>query len=130
MEFYQSLGFSRAFIDPLFISTNLVFMNHYCFTWIENWCVENGWSEPFLERRNEYWAFPPNGVMPVPIPTQALRLLKQQYGLTDNERIWCFAAIASTIVAISSTCLLESPMPLIAAFAFCAATVAGLEVED
>ncbi|NJR65348.1 MAG: hypothetical protein HC772_08595 [Leptolyngbyaceae cyanobacterium CRU_2_3] len=104
-------------------------MNHYCLTWIENWCAENGWSEPFAQRRNEYWAFPPNGVMPLPIPTPALQMMKQEYGLTAAEKGWCFAAIASTIAAIASTCLLDCPMPLVAAFAFCAVVVAGLETE-
>ncbi|MBD3881689.1 hypothetical protein IFO70_07975 [Phormidium tenue FACHB-886] len=105
-------------------------MNHYCFAWVENWCMENGWSEPFLQKRNEYWAFPPNGVMPLPIPSQALRLMKQQYGLTGNEKNWCLVAVSSTIAAVVSTYLLQSPMPLIGAFAFCATIVAGLEVED
>jgi hypothetical protein len=105
-------------------------MNHYCFTWVENWCVENGWSEPFIRARNEFWAFPPHGVMPLPIPSQALRRMKQQNGLTLNERGWCLAAIASALTAAVSSYCFQSPMPLIAAFAFCAAVVAGLEIED
>ena len=105
-------------------------MKHYSFAWVENWCVENGWSEPFVQARNEFWAFPPHGVMPLPIPSQALRLMKQKHGLTLNERSWCGAAIASAVVALVSSYCLRSPMPLIAAFAFCATVVAGLEIED
>ena len=32
------------------------------------WCEENGYSEPFC-RDGEWWAFPPNGVMPIRIKT-------------------------------------------------------------
>ncbi|MEM9274549.1 MAG: hypothetical protein AAGA80_16535 [Cyanobacteria bacterium P01_F01_bin.143] len=35
-----------------------------CFTW----CQENGYTDPFL-RDGEWWAFPPNGVMPVKVKT-------------------------------------------------------------
>ncbi|MBI4780515.1 MAG: hypothetical protein HY785_04260 [Oscillatoriophycideae cyanobacterium NC_groundwater_1537_Pr4_S-0.65um_50_18] len=105
-------------------------MNHYCLTWIENWCFENGWTEPFVERRNEFWAFPPNGVMPVPIPSQALQMIKQEHGLTIHEKVGCWAAIGASVVAIASTYLLDCPMPLVAAFGICAVIVAGLETED
>ncbi|MBW4661447.1 MAG: hypothetical protein KME15_22475 [Drouetiella hepatica Uher 2000/2452] len=105
-------------------------MNHYCLTWIENWCFENGWSEPFAERRNEFWAFPPNGVMPVPIPAQVLHHLKQENGLTTHEKVGYLTAIGASVVAIVSTYLLDCPMPLVAAFSICAVIVAGLETED
>ena len=32
------------------------------------WCEEHDYSEPFC-RDGEWWAFPPNGVMPIPIKT-------------------------------------------------------------
>ena len=32
------------------------------------WCREYGYSDPFC-RNGEWWAFPPNGVMPVRIKT-------------------------------------------------------------
>lgn len=105
-------------------------MNHYCLTWIENWCYENGWSEPFVQARNEFWAFPPNGVMPLPIPVKALRLMKQEYGLTLSEKRWCLAAIVTTVTALAFAYVFQSPMPIVAAFAFCAAVAAGLETED
>jgi hypothetical protein len=40
------------------------------------------------------------------------------------------AAIATTVAAAASSYLLHSPMPIVAAFAFCATIVAGLEVDD
>ncbi|MEA5517105.1 hypothetical protein [Nodularia sp. UHCC 0506] len=30
-------------------------MTHYSLDWIEAWCQENGWTELFVERRNNYW---------------------------------------------------------------------------
>jgi len=33
---------------------------------IQNYCKESGYTDPFLEGRM-WWAFPPNGVMPVPL---------------------------------------------------------------
>jgi hypothetical protein len=33
---------------------------------IEIWCVDNGYTEPFVVGC-DWWAYPPNGVMPVPI---------------------------------------------------------------
>lgn len=103
-------------------------MNHYSAQWIEEWCQDNGWSDWFLEC-SRYWAFPPNAVMPVPIPTQVLRTIKAQKGLCYEEKIWCLAAVASAAFAAVSTYCLSSPLPLLAAFAFCAVTVARLEDE-
>lgn len=101
-------------------------MKHFSALWIEEWCQENGWSDWFLEC-SRYWAFPPNAVMPVPIPTQVLRTIKAQKGLCFEEKLWCLAAVSGAVLAGVSTYFLASPMPLVAAFAFCAVTAAQLE---
>lgn len=103
-------------------------MKHFTAQWIEEWCQENGWTDLFLEC-SRYWAFPPNAVMPVPIPNQVLRKIKAEKGLCFEEKIWCFAAVFSAVTAGISAYLLSSPMPLVAAFAFCAVTAARLEDE-
>lgn len=82
-----------------------------------------------MRERREYWAFPPNAVMPLPIPTQELRIIKANKGFSPDERRWCTIATIVTLMAIAVTGLLQSPMPLVAAFAFCAVIVARLE-ED
>ncbi|MBD2196025.1 MULTISPECIES: slr1957 family protein [Calothrix] len=105
-------------------------MNHYAIEWIEAWCRENGWTDLFVERRNNYWAFPPGCVMPEPIPVQALRLIKAEKGLTAEEKWWSISAIIGTVVAVLSTVVLKCPMPLVFAFAFNAITVAQFEMED
>ncbi|MEA5583575.1 hypothetical protein VB620_19810 [Nodularia harveyana UHCC-0300] len=105
-------------------------MNHYSIDWIEAWCQENGWTELFVERRNNYWAFPPGCVMPEPIPHHVLNLIKAEKGFTFEERIWSASAVISTIIAIVSTVVLKCPMPLVFAFAFNAVTVAQFEMED
>ncbi len=83
-----------------------------------------------MRKRNEYWAFPPNGVMPLPIPAQVLRQIKAQRGLSLAERYWCTAATLASVMAAGLSYLAQSPMPLVAAFAFSAILVAALEVED
>jgi hypothetical protein len=104
-------------------------MNHYAAQWIDDWCQDNGWTDWFIER-SRYWAFPPNAVMPTPIPGQALRAIKAERGLSAEERVWCGTAIFSAVLAMVSTYFLQSPMPIVAAFAFCAMVVARLEDEE
>ncbi|MBO3457390.1 hypothetical protein G7B40_003720 [Aetokthonos hydrillicola Thurmond2011] len=105
-------------------------MKHYRDEWIEEWCHENGWTELFIERCDNYWAFPPGGVIPEPIPPHVLRVIKSEKGLTVEERFWSLLAVMGTIVAIVSSYLFRCPMPLVFAFAFDAVTAAQLEVED
>lgn len=83
-----------------------------------------------MPSRNEFWAFPPHAVMPLPIPNQVLQTIKQQRGLSVAEKRWRLAAFASTAIAILLSWMMQSPMPLVTAFVFCAIVVAQLEVED
>lgn len=105
-------------------------MKHYCDEWIEEWCQENGWTDLFIERSNNYWAFPPGAVMPEPIPPQVLRLIKANKGLSTEEKWLSSTAVIVTIIAAILSYCLKNPMPLVLAFAFGAVTVAQLEVED
>lgn len=91
--------------------------------------MENGWTDLFLRARDEYWAFPPHAVMPLPIPNQALQVIKQQKGLSRDEKVWSAIAIGTTLLTGLLSYLSASPMPLVAAFAFCAIIVAQLEPE-
>lgn len=83
-----------------------------------------------MEPLNQYWAFPPGGVMPQPIPPNTLRDLKSQYGMTQQEKVWTSTAIAISLVMVLISYLTKCPMPLIAGFAYAAFVVAGLEVDD
>ncbi len=105
-------------------------MKHYADEWIQEWCQENGWTDLFIERYNNYWAFPPGAVMPEPIPPHTLRLIKASKGFSQEERIWSTTAIIVAIVATILSYLTQCPLPLVFAFAFGAVTVAQLEVED
>ena len=105
-------------------------MKHFHDVWIQEWCDNNGWSDLFRERYNHYWAFPPNAVMPEPIPQQALRIIKEEKGLTRDEQIWLGAASIVSLTAVTLSYFLGNPMPIVLAFAFDAITVAQLEVED
>ncbi|MEC4894669.1 MAG: hypothetical protein SAL07_14975 [Oscillatoria sp. PMC 1051.18] len=105
-------------------------MKHYCDRWLEEWCQENGWTDLVKVSKNAYWAFPPGGVMPEPIPSKILKTIKAEKGLSNPEKVWSMAAVIVTIVAAFSSYFLHSPMPIVVAFAFAAITVAQLEVEE
>jgi hypothetical protein len=103
---------------------------HFCDHWIEKWCQENGWTDLFIERCNNYWAFPPGAVMPEPIPTKILRIIKQENGLSPDEKNWLLLAFIVTVVSLILSCCLVNPMPIVFAFAFNAIAMAKLEMED
>ncbi len=104
-------------------------MNHYAAHWIDSWCRDNGWTDWFVER-SRYWGFPPNAVMPVPIPSDVLRGLKAQHGLCFEERIWVISALVSAGLGGVLSYVLASPMPLVVAFAYAAIVVARMDEDD
>jgi hypothetical protein len=104
-------------------------MRHFHDQWIQEWCEDNGWTDLFIERYSNYWAFPPNAVMPEPIPMKVLQTIKRQKGLCPDEKWWLGAAIVCTLMALVLGLLLACPMPIVLAFAFDAVTAAQLEVE-
>ncbi|MER3433116.1 MAG: hypothetical protein C4288_06730 [Leptolyngbya sp. ERB_1_1] len=104
-------------------------MNHYCEQWIADWCQTNGWTDWFQERSG-YWAFPPNSVMPVPIPTSVLHSIKAEKGLSNHERLWSLGAIVGTGFAAVFGYFTASPMPLMMAFVACAIVFARLDSEE
>ena len=104
-------------------------MKHFHDDWIQEWCDTNGWTDLFRERYNSYWAFPPNAVMPEPIPNKVLQVIKDTKGLTNDEQFWLASATVLSIIAIVLCFLISNPMPIVLAFAFDAITVAKLEVE-
>jgi hypothetical protein len=101
----------------------------YAYPWVQDWCNQNGWTDLFIERY-QYWAFPPGGVMPQPIPLQVLQAIKREKGLSPIERIWYASAIGISITAIASSYWLQCPLPVVAAFGFCALVVAYLDEGD
>jgi hypothetical protein len=105
-------------------------MKHFAEEWIAEWCQENGWTDLFIERQTNYWAFPPNAVMPEPIPSKVLRRIKAEKGLSNEEQIWSATAIVATLIAGVLSYFTRSPMPLVLAFAFSAVVAGRLEVED
>ena len=104
-------------------------MQHFNEDWIQEWCDSNGWTDLFQERYDHYWAFPPNGVMPEPIPQKVMRLIKSEKGMTTSERNWLTSAAIISIIALVATCFFFTPMPLMFAFGFDAVTFARMEYE-
>lgn len=104
-------------------------INNFCDDWIREWCQDNGWTELFIERRNNYWAFPPNGVMPLPIPKETLLEIKAEKGFSDQEKLWLTIVSIVAIVAIIATCLFQCPMPLVCDFGFTAIVIPHFEWE-
>ena len=105
-------------------------MRHYCDEWIQEWCEGNGWTEPTPVSPNFYWAFPPNAVMPEPIPTDIMRLIKAEKGLTPEEKKWLGLAVLFSFSCAVLSIFWRCPVPLVMAFAFSAITVARLDVEE
>ena len=104
-------------------------MQHFHDEWIQEWCDLNGWTDLFKERYNHYWAFPPNGVMPEPIPQKVMRLIKSEKGLSVSEKRWLLGAGVISAIALASSWFFMSPMPLMLAFGFDAVTFARMEYE-
>jgi hypothetical protein len=104
-------------------------MRHFHDEWIQEWCDNNGWTDLFQERYNHYWAFPPNAVMPEPIPQKVLRLIKSEKGFSSNEQFWLLAVALISTIALISSYYLTCPMPAMMAFAFDAITLARMECE-
>ena len=104
-------------------------MKHFHDEWIQEWCDRNGWTDLFQERYNHYWAFPPNGVMPEPIPQKVMRLIKSEKGLSSNEQTWLISAAVISAIALGASYFFLSPMPIMLAFAFDAVTFARMECE-
>jgi hypothetical protein len=103
-------------------------MKHFCDEWVREWCNENGWTDLFIERR-DYWAFPPHGVIPLPIPKETLIEIKAVKGFSPHEKIWLAIACSVSLVATILTWIFACPMPLVFAFAFGAVTSAKLEID-
>ena len=121
-------NFQRNFISQ-FIKLFFLTMKHFHDDWIQEWCDTNGWTDLIRERYNGYWAFPPNAVMPEPIPRKVLQIIKDKKGLSNDEQLWLASAGLLSIIAIALCFLIANPMPIVLAFAFDAITVAQLEVE-
>lgn len=104
-------------------------MKHFQDEWIQEWCNNNGWTDLFQERYNNYWAFPPGAVMPEPIPQQVLRLIKLEKGFSTEEQAWLIAVGIISAISLIVSCLWFTPMPIVLAFGFDAVTFARMECE-
>jgi hypothetical protein len=96
--------------------------------YIQQWCQENGWTDLFVEQR-QFWAFPPNAVLPVPVPTQALKGFYAEREMTPQVGLLNLSALGAALGAVFLTVFTLSPVPLLAAFGCCAIAVALLEEE-
>lgn len=103
-------------------------MKHFSDDWIKEWCQDNGWTDLFIERF-DYWAFPPHAVIPLPIPKETLIQIKAEKGFSQEERMWLGVAMTVSLFAMISSYLLNSPMPLVFAFAFTSIIVGNFELE-
>ncbi len=103
-------------------------MKHFSEDWIKEWCQDNGWTDLFLENRG-YWAFPPNGVMPLPIPRDVLVQIKAQKGFSVQEKFWLLTTLGVSLIAGILSYILTCPMPLVVAFSFCAIVFANFDVD-
>ena len=42
---------------------------------IQKWCKKNGWTDYFVQN-GQFYGFPPEAVMPLPIPTKTIKRAK------------------------------------------------------
>ena len=103
-------------------------IKHFCDDWIKEWCQENGWTDLFLERY-DYWAFPPNAVMPLPIPKETLLQIKAEKGFSNQEKLWLTISATIGLLGCILSYILNCPMPLVFAFAFTAIIMGNFDVE-
>lgn len=104
-------------------------MKHFADEWVNQWCEDNGWTDLVVDGKNTYWAFPPNAVMPEPIPNRELKVIKYEKGLSPQERVWAIAAVIVTISATIASVVMKCPIPIVLAFAFCAVTVGQFDLD-
>jgi len=50
-------------------------MNNLTNTRIQKWCKNSGWTDLFVQE-GQFYAFPPGAVIPLPVPTEAIKLAK------------------------------------------------------
>jgi hypothetical protein len=105
------------------------YMQHFQREWIEEWCQAHGWTDLYMERQDNYWAFPPNAVLPQPIPVSVLRSIKASKGLTPMERHLTWLGVGISVLSLGLSLVWRSPMPLTIAFAISALIAASLEPE-
>jgi hypothetical protein len=104
-------------------------MRHFRDEWINEWCQQNGWTDLVIERQANYWAFPPNAVMPEPIPAKILREIKIEKGMSREEKTLAMLTLAIALIAVIFSCGSHCPFPLVLAFAFAAIALPQFEVE-
>jgi len=104
-------------------------MRHFRDEWINEWCQQNGWTDLVIERQANYWAFPPNAVMPEPIPRKILREIKSEKGMSYEEKNLAIITLAIALIAVIFSCGFNCPMPLVLAFAFAAIAIPQFEIE-
>ncbi|MEA5470613.1 hypothetical protein [Spirulina sp. 06S082] len=104
-------------------------MRHYQQQWIDEWCMENGWTDLYRERSGNYWAFPPHAVMPEPIPSSILKTIKSHKGWCREEQVVIGTAVLSTLGSIGLSFFFKCPIPMVFAFGIGAIASALLEMD-
>jgi len=51
-------------------------MNKSTNTRIQKWCENSGWTDLFVQE-GQFYAFPPGAVIPLPVPTEAIKSAKK-----------------------------------------------------
>ncbi len=86
------------------------------------WCQENGWSDLFIEQYR-LWAFPPGGVMPLPLPECALQEISFDEALTPRQVFSQALVFVAAVGSILTSFATHSPVVLVVGFAACALAV-------
>lgn len=93
--------------------------------YVNRWCNTHGWTDLFIERY-EYWAFPPGGVMPTPIPGSVMEAFAESQA---QRSTWAYGStLFVALVAAITSYWQQSPMPLTCGF--CVGTMLVAFFED
>lgn len=81
----------------------------------------------FFIEQYQYWAFPPGGVMPLPLPTEGLQFIELPVALSAQQRRLQILALAIALITMGLSGWLQSLFPLVIGFSCCALLMAAQE---
>lgn len=94
-----------------------------------DWCNQNGWTDLFVECYR-YWAFPPGGVIPEPLPADVVGSFASERSLSTEAKCWYGATILTATLAAFASFYWNSMMPVTTVFVFAALVLAKLDEEE
>jgi hypothetical protein len=103
-------------------------MPRVLYQFIQQWCKEHNWTDLFVEQQ-QFWAFPPDSFIPVPIPVSAIERFYAKRRSAPRFKVTSLSAVGAALSTVALTMLTFSPVPLLLGFGCCVIAVALLEPD-